>query len=65
MKGEVKFFNEERYFGFIRTEDQRDIFFHGNELMAPPLPQKGDAVTFELDQDYQGRSRAIRINHLD
>ena len=64
-RGIVKFFNEERYFGFIETEDQGDFFFHGNELMAPPLPKRGDVVLFEIDQDKQGRPKAVRINHLD
>jgi len=65
VRGEVKFFNEERYFGFIKTQDQGDFFFHGNEVMAPPLPKKGDLVTFEIDRDMKGRQKAIKVNHLD
>ena len=64
-KGTVKFFNEQKYWGFIQTEDQGDLFFHGKELMTQALPKKGDLVMFEIEEDGQGRLRAIKIDHLD
>ena len=32
MKGKVKNFNKEKGYGFIKTEEGKDVFFHYSEL---------------------------------
>ncbi|MFA6370050.1 MAG: cold shock domain-containing protein, partial [Bacilli bacterium] len=33
MKGNVKMFNKEKGYGFIRTEEGQDVFFHYSSLV--------------------------------
>jgi len=47
--GTVKFFNQEKGFGFIQTEEG-DIFVHANQVSGNPL-QEGDEVAFDLAFD--------------
>ena len=34
MKGKVKFFNNEKGYGFITGEDNKDIFVHYSQIMS-------------------------------
>ncbi len=53
-KGIVKFINEERGFGFIRTEDGEEIFVHVSGLIDE-IKEK-DHVVFEVKQGKKGLS---------
>jgi CspA family cold shock protein len=53
-KGIVKFINEERGFGFIRTEDGEEIFVHVSGLIDE-IKEK-DHVVFEVRQGKKGLS---------
>jgi len=48
--GVVKFFNAEKGFGFITTEQNGDIFVHRNQCQGGE-PQEGDEVNFEMQTD--------------
>merc|ERR1719188_612486 len=49
--GVVKYFNEEKGFGFILQDDgSPDIFAHRNNVMGNSL-QEGDRVTYDLGED--------------
>jgi cold shock protein len=48
--GTVKFFNQEKGFGFIATEENGDVFVHANDVQGNPL-QEGDQVQFESTFD--------------
>ncbi len=56
QKGTVKFFNEEKGFGFISKEgagkDDKDIFVHVTGLVDQV--QKDDLVTFNIDDSPKG-----------
>ena len=45
--GTVKFFNASKGFGFITTDEGKDIFFHISEVEGQE-PQDGDKVEFEV-----------------
>jgi CspA family cold shock protein len=54
-------------FGFIKTEEGKDLFFHGNELEGVNISslKAGQEVEFELGQDKKGRSQAIKVRFIE
>jgi CspA family cold shock protein len=58
QKGKVKFFNETKGFGFIKTADtQQDIFVHVSGLIDEI--QQDDEVSFDIEQ---GKKGLIAVN---
>lgn len=54
-KGNVKFFNDEKGFGFIERDGQSDLFFHVTEIQNNELLDKGDEVVFEIAEGKRGQ----------
>ena len=53
-KGTVKFFNDEKGFGFIAPEDGgKDVFVHANGLNGTSL-NEGDKVSFDVEEGRKG-----------
>lgn len=53
VAGKVRFFNEERKFGFISDRNNKDYFFNANHFRgAAPTP--GTAVEFDVQQGTKG-----------
>ena len=52
-KGKVKWFNDEKGFGFIEQEDGADLFVHKNEVKGGYL-QEGDTVEFTIGEGRKG-----------
>ncbi len=59
MKGEVKFFNDEKGFGFITGEDGKDVFVHSSALEGISVTE-GDSVEFEVEQGDKG-PKAVKV----
>jgi len=62
--GTVKWFNTSKGFGFIAPEDgTKDVFVHVSALERAGLTKldDGQAVTFELETDQNGRSSASKL----
>jgi CspA family cold shock protein len=58
QKGKVKFFNETKGFGFIKTADtQQDIFVHASGLIDEI--KQDDEVSFDIEQ---GKKGLIAVN---
>jgi len=53
----------DRGFGFIKTEDETDLFFHRNELEGVEFNSlsEGQEVEFEKGQGRDGRPAAVRV----
>jgi cold shock protein len=52
--GTVKFFNEEKGFGFITPENgDKDVFVHSTGIDAGPITE-GDTVEFEVGEGQKG-----------
>ena len=56
MKGTVKWFNEEKGFGFISTENGNDVFVHFSAIQTDGFKrlEEGQKVTFEVTQGPRG-----------
>ena len=50
--GTVKFFNEEKGFGFIKEENGQDIFVHVSGLKNKI--KENDAVVFDIQEGQKG-----------
>jgi cold shock protein len=63
ITGTVKFFKEDKGFGFITIDaEYRDIFAHISQVAdESDDPKKGDKVTFIEDRGRDGRPYARRI----
>lgn len=52
QKGTVKFFNEQKGFGFIKAEDGQEIFVHATGLKQEIY--ENDRVVFTLQEGRKG-----------
>jgi len=57
----------DRGFGFIKTEDETDLFFHRNELEGVEFNSlsEGQEVEFEKGQGRDGRPAAVRVRLVE
>ena len=53
----------ERGYGFIKGEDETDLFFHSNDLEGVEFASLREAqeVEFEKGQDSKGRPQAVKV----
>ena len=53
----------DRGFGFIKTEEGKDLFFHRNEIEGVEFSslRAGQEVEFEMGQDNKGRPQASKV----
>ncbi len=53
----------DRGFGFIKTEEGKDLFFHRNEIEGVEYSslRAGQEVEFEMGQDSKGRPQAVKV----
>ncbi len=56
MQGKVKKFNKEKGYGFIKLEDDRDVFFHYSQLVMEGYKtiEEDAEVEFELVHGERG-----------
>lgn len=64
--GTVKWFNEQKGFGFISNDEGgADVFVHFSSIMADGFKtlKEGQKVTFEIEEDSHnnGKSRAANV----
>ncbi|KQS75160.1 cold-shock protein [Rhizobium sp. Leaf384] len=64
--GKVKFFNDDKGFGFITPEDGgQDVFVHVSALSRGGSLREGDKVSFEVGEDRKtGKSKAENVSVL-
>ena len=59
-KGTVKWFNEEKGFGFISIEGENDVFVHFSAINSDGYKtlKEGQSVEFEITQGEKGSQAA-------
>ena len=60
MTGKVKWFNSEKGFGFITTDNGEDIFVHYSQIQKDGFKtlEEGEAVSFEVVEGQKGPQAA-------
>lgn len=63
LRGTVKWFDVRKGFGFITDDERVDYFVHFSEIQEEGFKRlrEGQTVTFEADEDDQGRSVARKV----
>ncbi|MBP3713452.1 MAG: cold shock domain-containing protein [Bacilli bacterium] len=66
MKGTVKMFNKEKGYGFIRSEDGKDVFFHYSAIVMEgyKTATEGEKVEFDCESSDRGL-RASNVKKVD
>lgn len=62
MKGKVIRFNKNKGFGFIKTSDNKDVFFHYSELVMEGF--KDIAVDTEVEFDVTETEKGLRASNV-
>ncbi len=57
MKGKVKWFNAEKGYGFIVSEEGNDVFVHFSAIVAEGYKslEEGQEVTFDVENGDRGQ----------
>ncbi len=57
-EGIVKWFSDQKGFGFIERDGDTDVFVHHSEISGSGLKPlgEGDSVTFDVEQSAKGPS---------
>lgn len=65
MTGKVKMFNKEKGFGFITTDEGKDVFFHYSAIQVDgyKTAEAEERVEFDVEESERG-PRAINIKKL-
>jgi len=64
--GTVKFFNEDKGFGFIQPDGNgNDAFVHITAVQAAGMQtlEREQRVTYELEQDKRGKTSAVNLQN--
>ncbi|UUT35016.1 cold-shock protein [Microbacterium elymi] len=60
--GKVRFYDEEKGFGFISSEDGQDVFLHASALPAGAVVKAGSRVEFGLADGRRGpQALSVRV----
>lgn len=60
MQGKVKWFNAEKGYGFLETEDGNDVFVHFSAIQSEGFKtlEEGQSVEFEIVEGARGPQAA-------
>lgn len=66
--GTVKFYDEERGYGFVEREGKADVFAHFTDIVSEDQTEglvEGELVNFLVRQGRDGRDRAYKIQKVE
>jgi len=60
LQGKVKWFNQEKGYGFIEVEGEKDVFVHYSAIQQEGFKtlKEGDNVEFEVVEEQKGPQAA-------
>ena len=61
LTGRLKFFNEQKGFGFIAGDDNKDVFVHKSGTLD--VIKKDDRVEFDVEEGKKGL-KAVRVKRI-
>lgn len=62
--GTVKFFDEDKGWGFIVPDDGKgDVFLHRSQIASGRTLDEGEPVSFEIAETTKGR-KAVNVTHV-
>ncbi|MDZ7859438.1 MAG: cold shock domain-containing protein [Candidatus Krumholzibacteriota bacterium] len=66
MQGKVKWFNENRGYGFIRQEDGKNIYVHYSDIVGEGFRtlSENENVEYELEEKFKG-IQAVRVKKIN
>lgn len=60
QKGKLKRWHDDKGFGFITSDNEKDIFIHISALnRMERRPKVGDVISYQIDIDNDGKEKAI------
>ncbi len=64
-KGRVKWFNDKKGYGFIETDNGKDVFVHHTSIEGVGFKSlsEGQSVSFEVEQGAKG-PQAVQVKKL-
>jgi len=60
MKGQVKWYNTRKGYGFILGDDGKDVFVHRSDIPEGTSLNEGDKVEYEIEESDRG-PKAINV----
>ncbi|HEC89068.1 MAG: cold-shock protein [Thermoplasmata archaeon] len=60
MKGNVKWYNPRKGYGFIQGEDGQDVFVHRTDVPVGVFLNEGDSVEYEVENT----NRGLKATHI-
>lgn len=66
MQGKVKWFNAQKGYGFITTEEGKDIFVHYSGITSSGFKtlEEGESVNFDLSESDKGQ-QAVNVTKAE
>ena len=66
MNATVKWYDRKKLYGFLKTEDGQDLFFHYNSIRksGSKYLDENDLVEYDLETDSNNRKQAINIHPI-
>ncbi|MCI29853.1 glycine-rich protein 2-like, partial [Trifolium medium] len=68
LTGKVKWFNDQKGFGFITPDDgSEELFVHQSQIQTDGFRSlaEGESVEYQIESDNDGRSKAVNVTGPD
>lgn len=65
LRGTVVFYNKDKGFGFVRTEDEKDFHFGHRAFGGTKLPEAGDLVEFSVSRRLSKPGKSPNVEHME